>query len=298
MERSLIRLIVAAIDDVYLREIRNNASKAIDMPLVDVLDHLFSHYGSVDEETLEEYDAKVRSMKYHPLDPIVKIYNVIEELERLGRAARNPYSDKQKVQIGLKVIKSTHNFTDGLKEWYQLSAANQTWITFKQHFQNARELLRKLRGEEMTSELVQQANQHSESLREDMRRTEANLINVVREELRDNAQDETPPQAPPPAPAANNITKETQFAVLQVLRDIATQLANLQTNNRNHGNARRRNVFSTITAGAMGNVTILLISAAGRIQDIAMKLQLRTNCEVPQRTVITNEIWRGWMIVH
>ena len=158
VKRSLIKQILGCIDAVYL--------KAIDLPLVNVLDHLFTRYGSVGQETLDKYDEKVRMMKYHPSNPLVQVFNAIEELEHLSRAAQKLYSDNQKVQIGLKIIKRTIYFVDRLKEWYQLPIANQTCVTFKTHFQDTQELLQKIRGTDMTSELIQQENQ-------------ANLINVV-----------------------------------------------------------------------------------------------------------------------
>ena len=68
------------------------------------------------------------------------------------------YSDKQLVKIGLKIIKNTRDFTNGLRTWYQRLRVEHTYANFKTHFEDALELLKELRGSDMTSKMYQQAN--------------------------------------------------------------------------------------------------------------------------------------------
>ena len=124
------------------------------------------------------------------------------------------------------------------------------------HYENARELLHRLRGANMQSESVQQANQIAESLRDDMRRTEENLINVVQSKLRtqrDTQKEVTLPSENPQAPSlvdlnlaattSASLYENTQLAILQALRDLNVQMQNRPPpfrGNPNPRNARLR----------------------------------------------------------
>ena len=57
-----------------------------------ILDELFSIYGYVAPEILTELETKTRDMNYVIHDPIVSIFNEIEDLRDLAIAARNLYT--------------------------------------------------------------------------------------------------------------------------------------------------------------------------------------------------------------
>jgi hypothetical protein len=42
-----------------------------------------------------EIEEKVKTMEYNLVEPLVTVFNEIEELTRLGAAASNPFSDMQ-----------------------------------------------------------------------------------------------------------------------------------------------------------------------------------------------------------
>ena len=115
-------------------------------------------------------------MSYHPSEPLVTVYNQIEDLERLGAAARDPFTNKQLVKIGLKIIKNTRDFADGLKTWYQRPSVEHTYANFKTHFEDALELLREICGSDMTSEVYQQANVVAEVLRDELEKKQDQFL--------------------------------------------------------------------------------------------------------------------------
>ena len=114
VEKALIKQLVAAIDSTYLKSLRNATTNSITAPLHDVLDHLFTRYGQVESETLEDATEKVKQMEYSVSDPLVTIFTEMEDLEQLSIAASNPFTNSQKVQLGLAIIKLTHDFETGL----------------------------------------------------------------------------------------------------------------------------------------------------------------------------------------
>ena len=70
-------------------------------------------------------------MTYYPSEPLVTVYNKVENLERLGVTARTPYYDTQLAKIGLCIIKNTRDFTDGLETWYKVQELNTRMPTSK-----------------------------------------------------------------------------------------------------------------------------------------------------------------------
>ena len=77
--------------------------------VIDVFRHIFTRYGKVTPDDLEEADTKVKTMSYHPSDPYVVVINTIKELAELAENT-NPYSDVQIVSICMTIIKNTHDF--------------------------------------------------------------------------------------------------------------------------------------------------------------------------------------------
>ena len=231
VEKALVKQVVAALEPQYLKRLRNNTTNAIDIPLHDVLDHLFERYGRVDADTLMDIEEKIKSSKYNPSDPLITFVNEIEELARLGTAANNPYSDMQKVQIGLRIIKNTGDFEQGLREWYSRPSVEHTWQNFIDHFEEARELLRQIRGVNMQNTAFQQANFMAEEVRADIARSEQVILQALNDYQPPSPTAPEPPEAtniPPAPPVQNNINAATgdttQLAILQLLKHLSDNM--------------------------------------------------------------------------
>ena len=111
-----------------------------------VLAYLVTTYRAVETEVLRDWEFKVREMAYELMEPLVTIYDEIEELEHLGVAAVNPYSQSQIVNYGLTIIKNTNNFETGIYTWIARPLTKHTWPNFKTHFEEAHRVLRSVRG--------------------------------------------------------------------------------------------------------------------------------------------------------
>ena len=240
VEKALVKQLVAAVDSTYIKSLRNVTSNSITVPLHDVLDYLFTRYGQVEPDLLEETTEKVQWMDYSLSDPLITIFTKIEELEQLAIAANNPFTDSQKVQLGLAIIKRTHDFEKGLEKWYDRPTIQHTWVHFKTHFENAHTLLRKLRGKEMRNTAYHQANSLATQMRSEIRLVEENVINACNE-LR-TYQNETDENEPPLTHTANAVTGDpTQLAILQLLKGLTEELTSQRTTNnrRNNNNSKK-----------------------------------------------------------
>ena len=69
-------------------------------------------------------------MLFHPADPMILLYNPIEKLKTMGKAADIAYTEQQLLDIGLTIIRNTRNFEKALGEWEALATRAKTWDKF------------------------------------------------------------------------------------------------------------------------------------------------------------------------
>ena len=114
VEKVLIKLIVGAVEAQYLRELRDHNTDTINDTVADVLAFLFDRYGEVDSETLDDHEAKVRSLFWTLSDPPVTLFNKVEDLVELADAARLPKTNAQIINMGLHIIRKTQDLEQAL----------------------------------------------------------------------------------------------------------------------------------------------------------------------------------------
>ena len=158
VEQRIIKQLVRAIDATYLKTLRNASTNTITCDVPTILSHLFANYGLIGDDTLTEAEQKIKEIQYNLLDPLVKVFDEIEELQHLGIAAKDPYSEAQLIKFGFQIIKNTHDFETGIEKWIDLPRQQKTWAKFKSHFESAHLRLREIRGATMRSSSFNQVN--------------------------------------------------------------------------------------------------------------------------------------------
>ena len=142
VEKALLKQVSTAVPGMYLKPFRNKNSNTIDKPISDILDYLFARYGRVPQETLAEEHAKLVEKTFDISEPLVILYNEIDDLQDLAVAAKNPFSDSQLVILGMRLIKNTGDFEKGIQEWYDRTV-DTDWKHFQSHFDSAQDSLRR-----------------------------------------------------------------------------------------------------------------------------------------------------------
>jgi hypothetical protein len=176
IEKALIKQLVQAVPEVYMKPFRNQYSNSVNVSLSSILTSLFNTYRKVQDDTLQEATDKLRARIYDISQPLVVMFNDIQELNELSIAADNEYTERQLVNIGIQLIKNTNDFERGLESWIIRPAVEKTWINFKAHFELAHTNLVQLRGPLMkNSAFTNTANAIT-----------ASVIESVREELNDD----------------------------------------------------------------------------------------------------------------
>jgi len=69
------------------------------------------------------------------MNPLVAIYNEIEELEHIGHTVVKPYLMSQLMSYGLKIIKNTNDFETGILTWTMRPINEHTWPYLKNFFE-------------------------------------------------------------------------------------------------------------------------------------------------------------------
>ena len=72
------------------------------------------------------------------------MFDKIEELQHLGIAAQDPYSEAQLIKFGFQIIKNTHDIETGIERWINLPRQQKTWAKFKSHFESDHLKLREI----------------------------------------------------------------------------------------------------------------------------------------------------------
>ena len=130
------------VDSAFLDTIRDPVTFVLQGTIADNLTFLFTTYGKVTPETLNEEFEKVNNTIYNPSLPIDVIFNSIVALAELAEAATVPYSEQQQLTIAYNVLNRSGRFVSDIKEWKRRPAVERNWINFKLHFRRAHNELR------------------------------------------------------------------------------------------------------------------------------------------------------------
>jgi hypothetical protein len=129
LTKALKKQITAAIDEPYLRSVRVGTGLN-NVPVIDILNHLFTNYGRLTEKELTDNDTAFRK-EWNPDDAFELIITQIDDCAEMADTAGSPYTAMQILNNAYTIVQNTGIFTQDLKEWKRLPEANRTWPAFK-----------------------------------------------------------------------------------------------------------------------------------------------------------------------
>ena len=179
VEKALLNHLQRSLEPKYLESFVDESTALLTGDIPDILDHLFSRYGTVSGEEVKNKEVEVLKTAFTPSDPLVLIWNPIEKLKRLAIQANLPYTEPQLISFALQIIRNTHDFEIALGEWNQKPAADKTWENLKSHFYTAQENLKKIRGPTMAQAGFHQINMIANDIRDEFTLTRSELANLV-----------------------------------------------------------------------------------------------------------------------
>ena len=69
------------------------------------------------DDTLQEVTEKLRERIFDLSEPLVVLFNEVEDLKDLLITVDNEYTERQLVNIGIQLIKNTNDFERCLENW-------------------------------------------------------------------------------------------------------------------------------------------------------------------------------------
>ena len=148
------------------------------------------------------------------------------------------------MDFGLQLIKNTRDFETALGEWNKRPDNQKTWELFKEHFQDAQQTLKDIRGPTMAQARFHHANHLASEIRGRLQENQQQMLALLRPHTTEepyaiNNECEESQQQNALATTQLNVQTET----LKLLSDLQKQLQNLTTEvkKKNDGGRRRQN---------------------------------------------------------
>ena len=181
VEEALTKQLSDALPPHYLKKYRNVHSNKINTPIRDILGELFATYGAISDEELADKETTLKARIFDITQPLVELFNAVEELQLIATASSSPFTDKQMVSIGMKLIRNMNDYEKARGDWMAKPRVQKTWTNFKLHFDDAYSYLLGLRGETMRNTAYQhQANMLTNLITEVNEQREADKAEMFR----------------------------------------------------------------------------------------------------------------------
>ena len=121
-------------------------------------------------------EKKLKENIFDITQPLIVMYNEIQDLQDMASHSSNAYLDTQIVNLGIHLIKNMCDFGTGLTDWYARPTHEHTLLNFKSHFEDAHHTLRKVRGVTMKNSIFhQQANSVTDRVLQEIKHDNQNI---------------------------------------------------------------------------------------------------------------------------
>ena len=116
VKQALIRQIVAAVDENYIDELRDETNDRITKTIPEMLRYLFDNFADVDAEDVRKEEAKLSEYVWNIAEPPMEFYRKVEQLQKLANAANVTRTASQLIAIAIQIIKRTGDFEQAANE--------------------------------------------------------------------------------------------------------------------------------------------------------------------------------------
>ena len=140
-DRTLKMILIASIDEAYIRSLRDKYIGYANVTTLQMLTHLYNSYARISQFDLKE-NYKRFKQQWDPNQPSEVLIDQIEDSFDYAAAGNTPYSKEQITNMAYNIIYRTGLFSNECKAWRKKDAPDQTWTTFKAEFTLAHQDLR------------------------------------------------------------------------------------------------------------------------------------------------------------
>lgn len=133
LQLALKKQLIAAVEPIYLRAIRDKYVGFGNLTILEMLTHLYSSYAKITPADLEKNDARMKA-PYDANDPPELLIQQVQDGVDYAAHADCPYSPEQVVTIAYNLVNQTGIFDQDLKDWRARPGHTKTWPDFKVFF--------------------------------------------------------------------------------------------------------------------------------------------------------------------
>jgi hypothetical protein len=133
---ALKQQILAAVNNIYVRTLRNTHTGYAMVTTLQILTHLYTTYGKLTPMAMQENDRHFRN-PYNPAEPFEILVQKLEEAQDFAAAGNQAHTAQQIVSNAYSLIHNTGMFIDACREWRRRPKDEKTWTNFKTHFAQA-----------------------------------------------------------------------------------------------------------------------------------------------------------------
>ena len=130
LQNALKRMLLAAVDPIYLQAISQPYVGLGNKKVWDLLRHLYTTYAKITPTDLKENDARMNA-PYDPNQPFEFLIKQIQDAADYAAHAGTPYSQEQILATAYDLVFKTGMFSNDLCNWRRKAAADRTWANFK-----------------------------------------------------------------------------------------------------------------------------------------------------------------------
>jgi hypothetical protein len=129
VDKALKQQLIEAVDDIYLKALRNKYVGFSNQTFLTMMAHLYLHYAKISPSDLTLND-KAMKKAYDPNQPIENLFEQINDAVEYAAAAKNPYTNAQIESTAYQLLFNTGVFSLECKEWRKKPAVTKTWANF------------------------------------------------------------------------------------------------------------------------------------------------------------------------
>lgn len=132
-DTALKQLLLGAVDDMFIRSLRNRHIGYANVTTLDLLAHLYRTYAKINTADLEANTTRMKE-RYDCNLPIENAFDQIEDAVEFSATSKFLFNPVQVVNISFNAIFTTSMVNGDCKIWKYKPVAIRTWTQFKIDF--------------------------------------------------------------------------------------------------------------------------------------------------------------------
>lgn len=220
-EKAIVAQIVDAVDKDYIRTLLNRTTGQYSSDIRGVLRHLFTTYGKITPQQVQEFDLATLNMHYDISQPVDNVFDAIEDIVDLAEHGNSPMTAQQMINKAYIIFSKQPVLKQDLRDWNRKPLIDRTWANMVTHFRDAQSELRAL---PVAADIYNQQHQAN---------TVAVMADLVAQRLLEAMPnlpyEEAPVQAPAIAPVIAPLPDTVNAAIQQREASLAAREAALET---------------------------------------------------------------------